>query len=89
MSDENKQGTRVVPTTTCARRTERAEELKIVLQQLVDLTRRQRDAFLANDETEFMRLDRELELTIGVKERSVGALQQHEAEHGCTGRKKG
>jgi hypothetical protein len=68
----------------CAQRTERADELKGVLEKLVDLTRRQRDAFLANNQTEFMRLDRELELTIGVKERCVGALYQHETDHGCS-----
>ena len=30
-----------------------------------------------------MRLDKQLELTVGLKERSIGALRQHEKEHGC------
>jgi hypothetical protein len=29
------------------------------------------------------RLDKDLELTVGAKERCLGALQQHIKEHGC------
>jgi hypothetical protein len=32
---------------------------------------------------EFMRFDKELELLLGEKERRVGAMQQHAAEHRC------
>ena len=30
-----------------------------------------------------MRLDKELENAVGLKERCVGALRQHEADHNC------
>ena len=30
-----------------------------------------------------MRLDKELELTVGLKERTIGALRQHTKEHRC------
>ena len=30
-----------------------------------------------------MRLDKELELTVGLKERTIGALSQHTKEHRC------
>jgi hypothetical protein len=37
-----------------------------------------------NDESErYKHLDKELELTIGEKERAVGALRQHIKEHRC------
>jgi len=31
------------------------------------------------------RIDRELELTVGEKERAIGALRQHLTEHKCHG----
>jgi hypothetical protein len=34
-------------------------------------------------QTEFMKIDKELENTVGEKERAIGALRQHAEEQGC------
>jgi hypothetical protein len=46
------------------------------------LTTDQLAAFRRRDDSTFMRLDKELELTIGLKERTIGALREHRREHG-------
>jgi hypothetical protein len=68
---------------SCPQRSKLAAALDEILGHLVNLTRSQREAFQRRDEAEFGRLDRELENAIGEKERRVGALNQHEREHGC------
>lgn len=60
-------------------------ELQLTLQTLSDLTKAMLDAFRANDRSAFTRLDKELETTVGRKERVVGALRQHIKDHKCTG----
>ena len=60
-------------------------ELQLTLQTLSDLTRAMLDAFRANDRSAFARLDKDLETTVGRKERIVGAIRQHVKEHKCTG----
>jgi hypothetical protein len=60
-------------------------ELQLVLQTLSDLTKAMLDAFRANDRGAFSRLDKELETSVGRKERIVGALRQHVKDHKCTG----
>jgi hypothetical protein len=54
-----------------------------VLALLVELTRRQLLAFQADDRTLFVQLDKELENTMGRKERTIGALREHARSHGC------
>ena len=61
------------------------QELKLVLQTLSDLTKAMLDAFRANDRGAFSRLDKELETSVGRKERIVGALRQHIKDHKCAG----
>jgi uncharacterized coiled-coil protein SlyX len=51
------------------------QELELVLQTLSDLTTAMLDAFRANDRGAFSRLDKELEISVGRKERIVGALR--------------
>jgi hypothetical protein len=41
------------------------------------------DLFRSNDLSAVHRLDQELELTLGEKERCIGALRQHVKEHNC------
>jgi hypothetical protein len=60
-------------------------ELQLTLQTLSDLTKAMLDAFRANDRNAFTRLDKELETTVGRKERVVGALRQHIKDHKCIG----
>ena len=43
------------------------------------------DAFRANDRNSFTRLDKDLETSVGRKERIVGAIRQHVKEHQCCG----
>ncbi len=61
------------------------QELQLTLQTLSDLTTAMLDAFRANDRSAFARLDKELELAVGRKERVVGALRQHIKDHKCAG----
>jgi hypothetical protein len=58
-------------------------ETSKILGKLVELTSTQREGFVRRDYDEFMKLDKELELTIGLKERTIGALRQHSKEHQC------
>lgn len=58
-------------------------EVSAVLQKLTEITSAQLTAFQENDPGKVMRLDKELELAIGEKERSLGALRQHVKEHRC------
>jgi hypothetical protein len=51
------------------------------LERLEELIAAQLEAFRSNDQAQFMRLDKELELSIGAKERAIGALRQHGKEH--------
>jgi hypothetical protein len=54
-----------------------------ILRQIDETTARQVELFKTGAMGEFMRFDKELELLLGEKERRVGAMQQHAAEHRC------
>jgi cell division septum initiation protein DivIVA len=56
-------------------------EVQDALARLTHLTTAQLNAFRANDNATFMRLDKELENAMGSKERVIGAMRQHEREH--------
>lgn len=56
-------------------------DVMTALERLEELIAAQLEAFRASDQARFMRLDRELELSIGSKERAIGALRQHSKEH--------
>jgi hypothetical protein len=60
-------------------------ELQLTLQALSDLTKAMLEAFHSRDRGAFSRLDKELETTVGRKERIVGALRQHVKDHKCAG----
>jgi hypothetical protein len=54
-----------------------------MLKKLVDTTSLQLEIFRSKKPGEFMRVDKELELLVGEKERRIGALRQHVDEHHC------
>jgi hypothetical protein len=60
-------------------------EVQLTLQTLSYLTRAMLDAFHNCQRDRFVQLDKELEATIGRKERTMGALRQHIKEHKCIG----
>jgi hypothetical protein len=53
------------------------------LKKLSQLVGKQVQAFEVSDHDKFMRYDKELENALGEKERRIGALRQHDEEHGC------
>jgi hypothetical protein len=54
-----------------------------VLGNLAQLTTMLLDLFRTGDYSACSRLDSQLELTVGEKERAIGALRQHMTEHRC------
>jgi hypothetical protein len=69
--------------TKCDERAQLEGQANSVLEKLVRLTNAQLEVFQARNHAEFVRLDRELELTVGEKERTIGAVRQHIKEHRC------
>lgn len=59
------------------------EEAHKVLKKIGDLADAQRNALQERDDEGFTKLDRELELAVGHKERVIGALRNHAETHGC------
>ena len=60
-----------------------AGEAHAVLSKLHEITAKQLSAFESGDRQRFIDFDKELETTVGEKERIIGALRQHDQEHGC------
>lgn len=58
-------------------------ELENILGNLAQTTTLLLELFRAKDLDGVHNLDKQLELTIGEKERSIGALRQHIKEHNC------
>lgn len=54
-----------------------------ILQKVSAIVTEQLRAFQENDRPRFKALDEALELAVGEKERRIGAVRQHEADHGC------
>jgi hypothetical protein len=65
----------------CARCSELARTVENILNELVELTSKQLTAFEHGEIGIFMQLDKQLELTVGKKERSLGAYREHKGEH--------
>jgi hypothetical protein len=72
-----------MPPETCPTKRELLGKTEQVLARIVDLTSEQLRAIRDPDTSHFIRLDKELELSIDEKERLFGALREHRAEHGC------
>jgi hypothetical protein len=66
---------------TCSHCKELSNALAEILQRLTSLSSAQLEAFRNNSLEEFARLDKELENTVGAKERSFGAFREHRAQH--------
>ena len=58
-------------------------EVENVLGNLAQVTTILLEMFRSDDLTGVHRLDKELELTVGEKERCIGALRQHIKDHNC------
>jgi hypothetical protein len=59
------------------------KDVEAILEKLREVTTLQLEVFRSRNQPEFIQLDKELELTVGEKERRIGALRQHAAEHRC------
>ncbi len=58
-------------------------DVENVLGNLAQVTILQLEIFRSGKFDDWKRLDKELELTVGEKERCIGALRQHIREHNC------
>lgn len=67
----------------CAEHEELEGTVIEILRKVSAIATEQLRAFQENDRDRFKALDKALELTIGEKERRIGALRQHEVDHGC------
>jgi hypothetical protein len=54
-----------------------------VLLSLANLATMQAEMSHTGNDSEFERLDKQIELIVGEKERAIGALRQHSKEHRC------
>ncbi len=54
-----------------------------VLLRLANVATVQAEMFRSGNDSEFVRLDKQIELIVGEKERAIGALRQHSKEHRC------
>ena len=67
----------------CPEYTRLRSEVENVLANLAQVTTLLLDLFRSDQSEKYKHLDKELELTVGEKERAVGALRQHVKEHKC------
>jgi hypothetical protein len=58
-------------------------EVEGILGNLAQVTTLLLELFRSKDLAGVHRLDKELEFTVGEKERAIGALRQHIREHNC------
>ena len=66
---------------TCEKCNELSDAVSDLLIKLISLTSAQLKALHFYNDAELMRLDAELERTIGLKERLIGALREHKSAH--------
>lgn len=67
----------------CQQYDELASNVDHILEQLVGMATMQLELFRAKKPRDFRDIDRAIENVVGEKERRIGALRQHAAEHGC------
>jgi hypothetical protein len=67
----------------CAEHDRLRSEVENGLGNLAQVTTLLLELFRSGDSEKYLHLDKELELTVGEKERAVGALRQHIKEHKC------
>jgi len=71
------------PVLVCQRQEELAAEVQRHLQRLIELAHAETQAVAVRAENLMMELDKQIERTIGQKERAMGALCAHRHDHGC------
>ena len=70
--------------TTCEKHEELLVQAKSILNKIYETMEHQKAVLDAEGVSHrFLHYDRELELLMGEKERAVGALREHDEEHGC------
>ena len=67
----------------CSMREKLYEEAQEVLQKIRTCTQTQIEAVQERDQGKLMAADKQLEMLVGEKERTFGALRQHIEEHQC------
>jgi hypothetical protein len=67
----------------CAEYDKLASQVEEILKQVAETTAVQLEIFRASRPREFIHVDKELVLMVGEKERRIGAMRQHVAEHKC------
>lgn len=68
---------------SCPKKQQLMEQVQASLVSLSELTRAAVDALRRDDRATTQKLDNEIEHKLGEKERAMGALREHENEHGC------
>jgi hypothetical protein len=71
------------PVSRCPEFDKLSSQVEDVLKILVQTVTLQLEVFRSKKPREFARIDKELELLVGEKERRIGALRQHADEHKC------
>jgi hypothetical protein len=71
--------------TKCQTYDELVKTVEKCLSEIADTTTAQLQAFQKSEHAKVMELDKHLELMVGEKERSIGALREHMKEHHCYG----
>ena len=69
----------------CAEHEKLTKQAHDHLKKLHELVEQQLGAFDSGENERFLKIDKEVELALGEKERRIGALRQHDEEHGCQG----
>ena len=67
----------------CLRHEELVLETQRHLMRLAELAKLEADAIASRNESLILALDQDIENTLGLKERALGALHEHRKEHGC------
>jgi hypothetical protein len=67
----------------CVRQSELVKETQHHLIRLSELAKIESEAIASRDENLILAIDRDIENTLGLKERALGALHEHRKEHGC------
>ena len=70
-------------TMRCEEQQRLAEVVQRALTALAELAHAEREALRTGDQQLIMAIDKQIENTMGEKERGMGALRQHRLEHGC------
>jgi len=67
----------------CEKQQELVAETQRHLIRLAELAKRESEAIATRNDSLILALDQDIENTLGLKERSLGALHEHRKEHGC------